>query len=228
MKIGVTRTASKFERYIEWLDYYKVNYEILDYQNSYEGLKKTGEISGLILTGGVDIYPEIYCDWDTKETKGSYNPERDGFELKLIEIFLSEKKPILGLCRGLQIMNIYFRGSLIFDLEEIRGVDHKKIAPTVDRLHNIKIFPDTLLYEVTKVKHAAVTSSHHQAIDRLGEGLMINAKADDGIIEGIEFIEKKDKSFFIGVQWHPERFKNYNEPCSGNIIDKFISECEKV
>lgn len=227
MRVGVTKTNSKFEKCLEWLDYFKVNYQILDHENHEDDMKKADNCSGLILTGGVDVYPEIYCDWDTTETKGTYSPERDGFELKLIEKFLNAKKPILGLCRGLQIVNVYFRGSLIFDLEEIRNVNHKKISPTQDRLHEINIFPDTLLSEITKIKRAIVTSSHHQAIDRLGEGLMINAKADDGIIEGIEFIEKEDKSFFIGIQWHPERFQNYTEPCSKNILEKFISESEK-
>ncbi len=225
MKIGITRTDSKFERCINWLEHFNIEYEILDYDHPEEGIKKFEICKGLLLTGGVDIYPEIYCDWDTVETKGTYKPERDGFELKLIEKALERKLPILGVCRGLQLMNIHFRGSLIFDLEEIRNVDHKRITPTEDRLHSVTIFDDTLLYEIIKEKKAIVTSSHHQAIDRLGEGLMVNAKSDDGVIEGIEYVDKSDKPFFIGVQWHPERFKDLDDPASKNILLKFIEEC---
>ncbi|MBK8552014.1 MAG: gamma-glutamyl-gamma-aminobutyrate hydrolase family protein [Ignavibacteria bacterium] len=181
----------------------------------------------MLLSGGVDIYPEIYCDWDTVETKGTYNPERDGFELKVLEKAIQRKIPILGICRGLELVNVYFRGSLIFDLEEIRGVNHKRISPAEDRFHEIRIFRDTLLHEILNLDNATVNSSHHQSIDRLGEGLMINSKSDDGIVEGIEYADKTDKPFFIGVQWHPERFSDFNSPVSKNILDRFISECNK-
>ncbi|MEO8447660.1 MAG: gamma-glutamyl-gamma-aminobutyrate hydrolase family protein [bacterium] len=224
--IGVTKTESKFDRCIKWLDHFKADYIILDYENHEKDLKKFDDCSGLLLTGGVDIYPEIYCDWDTVKTKGTYKPERDGFELKLLEKAIERNIPILAICRGLQLVNVYYRGSLIFDLEEIRGVDHTRISPTEDRTHNIKIFEDTLLYDITNQTEAKVTSSHHQSIDRLGEGLMVNAKAVDGVIEGIEYFDKSNKAFFIGVQWHPERFLDFDEPCSGAILEKFISECE--
>jgi putative glutamine amidotransferase len=228
MKIGISRTESKCDRYLDWLGYFNVSYEILDFESGESDLKKSDECSGLILTGGVDIYPELYCDWDTKETRGTYKPERDGFEIKLLEKSIERNIPILAICRGMQLINIFFRGSSIFDLEEIRNVNHRRISETDDRLHKVKIFDNTLLKEITSVNEATVTSSHHQAVDRLGEGLMINAKSEDGIIEGVEYSDKEGKPFLLGVQWHPERFKNYNLPVSKNILDKFISECEKT
>ncbi len=225
MKIGITKTEARFEKYINWLDHFQISYVILDFENHEEGLKRFGDCSGLLLTGGVDIYPEIYCDRDTTETKGTYNPERDGFELKILEMALVKKMPILAVCRGLQLVNIHYRGSLIFDLEKIRNVNHRKVSPGEDRLHNVNIFEHTLLHEITNEDSAVVTSSHHQAIDRIGEGLMINAKSDDGIIEGIEYQNKSGSPFFIWVQLHPERFKDLNDPASKNILEKFISEC---
>lgn len=226
MKIGLSKTESKFERYLKWLDTFKIDYEILDFDNHEDDLNKIDDCTGLILTGGVDIYPEIYCDWDTKETKGTYNSERDGFELKLLEKSIEKKIPLLAICRGLQIVNVFFRGSLIFDLEEIRNVNHRKISNTEDRIHEVEIFNNTLLHEITGLNETLVTSSHHQAIDRLGEGLMINSKSLDGVIEGIEYADKSGKSFFIGIQWHPERFLNFDEPASKNILRRFISESE--
>lgn len=227
MKIGLTKSGSKVFRYTEWLDKFNVKYEVLDYNNHETDYLKLKDCSGLILSGGVDIYPELYCDWDTKETKGTYNPSRDGFELNLLEKALEMKIPVLAICRGLQLVNVFFRGSLIFDIEEIRNVIHTKISPGQDRIHKVKIFKDTLLNKITGVEEAEVTSSHHQSVDRLGEGLMINAKSDDGIVEGIEFADKTDKSFLIGIQWHPERFLNTEDPASGNILKYFISESEK-
>ena len=226
MIIGLSRTERKFDRYTEWLDHYGIEYKILDFDQHESDLLKIDECSGLILSGGVDIYPEIYCDWDTVETKGTYFPERDGFELKLLEKAIENKIPVLGICRGCQLMNVYFRGSLIFDIEQIRNVNHKKIAPDEDRLHKVNIIKDSLLFEIVKKESVTVNSSHHQSVDRLGEGLMICAKSEDGIVEGIEYADKTDKPFFIGVQWHPERFRDLSKPASKNILDKFISECK--
>ncbi len=177
MKIGISRSKSKFERYTNWLDYFKVDYTVLDFHNHSEDLKKFDECSGLILTGGVDIYPELYCDWDTTETKGTYSPERDGFELQLIEKTIKRELPLFAICRGMQLVNVFFRGNLIFDLEEIRKVNHSRISKSEDRMHEVKITANTLLREILGKDELTVTSSHHQAVDRLGEGLMLNAKS---------------------------------------------------
>lgn len=227
MKIGISKSETKFDRYLDWLTYFDIDYDVLNYDSHENDLKRFNECSGLILTGGVDIYPELYCDWDTSETKGTYEPRRDGFELKLFEKALERNIPVLAICRGLQVVNVFFRGSLIFDLNEIRNVNHKKISDTEDRLHGVTIFENTLLHEITGLNTSVVTSSHHQAIDRLGEGLMINSKSDDGIIEGVEYAEKENKPFFIGVQWHPERFQDFQSPASLNILEKFIVESKK-
>lgn len=226
MKIGISITEKRFERYTDWLDHYKIDYEVLDFDKHETDLHKLNECSGLILSGGVDIYPEIYCDWDTPETKGTYIPERDGFELKLLEKAIRNKIPILGICRGCQLMNVYFRGSMIFDIEDIRKVNHKKISKNEDRVHGIRIIKDSLLYEIIQSEKAEVNSSHHQSADRIGEGLMMSAKSDDGIVEAVEYADKTDKPFFLGVQWHPERFLDLTKPASVNILDRFISECK--
>lgn len=228
MKVAIVKSESKFEKYRSWLEHFNIEFEVLDHNNNSEDLLKFDNCRGIIFVGGVDIYPELYCDWDTAETKGTYSPERDGFELKLMEKALARKIPVLCICRGMQLMNIYFRGSLIFDLEEIRNVNHKKISPTEDRWHSVNIFPGTLLHEIIGKDKVDVTSSHHQAVDRLGEGLIISARSDDGTIEGIEFADKMDKSFLIGIQWHPERFHDYENPASKNIIERFKKEVSKL
>jgi len=228
MKIGITRSDTNFPKYIEWLEYFNVDFEILDYLHPKDAFAKFENCSGLILSGGVDIYPELYCDWDTKETKGTYCPERDGLELRLMEFATGSNKPILGICRGLQLINVFFRGSLIFDILEIRNVNHKGISGIEPKFHDVNIFKDTLLYNIANIEQGNINTYHHQAVDRLGEGLMINAKSDDGIIEGIEYNDKFNKPFLLGVQWHPERIEDLNSPFSKNILDKFLSECKLI
>ncbi len=223
MKIGISKSDTGWDKYIAWLEYFNSQYIILDYKDKND-LSKLDDCSGLILTGGVDIYPEIYFDWDPSERKGTYIPERDGFELNLLERAINNKIPILGICRGCQLINVHCKGNLIFDLETQRNVNHRKISDVENRIHSINILDDTLLKNIVKSKTGDVTSSHHQAIDRPGEGLIINSKSPDGIIEGIEFEDKTNKAFMIGIQWHPERLSDFDSPFSKNIIARFAKE----
>lgn len=218
--IGITVCENYFDLYLKWLEHFKAEYVVIDYREN-DAMDKFGNISGLILSGGIDIYPELYNDWETKEDTGKYNANRDGFEYKLIEHALKDNMPILGICRGCQLLNVYFNGSLIYDIPTIRKVDHSKIDKNTMRLHNINVFKETILHNCVNKEKGIVNSSHHQSIDRLGEGLMISAKADDGIVEAIEYADKKDKSFLMGIQWHPERFIDFNDEFSKNIFKSF-------
>lgn len=221
--IGITKCERDFDKYLIWLDYFKARYCVLDYKDD-EVFKKFDECTGLILSGGADIYPEIYNDWETADDTGTFIPERDGFELNLLRISVEKKIPVLGICRGCQLINVYFRGSLIYDIETIRNVNHRKINDIQQRLHEVRILPDSLLSDILKIQSGKVTSSHHQAVDRPGEGLIVSAKAPDSIIEAIEYGDKSEKHFLLGIQWHPERFENFENELSKNIILKFISE----
>ncbi|MEZ4824085.1 MAG: gamma-glutamyl-gamma-aminobutyrate hydrolase family protein [Ignavibacteria bacterium] len=228
MKVAITRSDTTFERYEKWLDHYNIEFEVLDYNGNENEISKLDECSGLILSGGVDIHPENYCDIDTSDSTETYTPERDEFELKVIETAMNKKLPILAICRGCQLMNVYFKGSIIFDLMDFCGVNHDRISVTEGRIHEISVIKDTLLYEIMNIDKSKVNSYHHQAIDRLGKGLIVNAKSADDIIEGIEYSDKNNKPFFLGIQWHPERFENLNDPASENILIYFINECKKV
>jgi putative glutamine amidotransferase len=124
------------------------------------------------------------------------------------------------------MLNVYFNGSLIYDIPTIRNVNHNKISKDVMRLHKVNVFSDTLLHIIVNSNEGEVTSSHHQSVDRLGEGLSVNAKSPDGIIEGIEYRDKEGKSFLLGIQWHPERFEDFDNPFSKNILLSFIEACK--
>lgn len=216
--IGITYTETSFDYYVKWLEFFGIEFSILDYRDN-DALKNFDKCSGLILTGGVDIYPELYNDWENKEDVGKFKPERDGFELKLLGSAVERNLPVLGICRGCQLINVYFRGSLVYDLESIRKVNHRKIANGIMRLHEVKLSHGSALFDMIGMKEGTVTSSHHQAVDRPGEGLRVTAKAPDGVIEGIEHENKK----IIGVQWHPERFGNFESAFSKNLIENFVA-----
>ncbi|CUS80657.1 Peptidase C26, partial [Candidatus Kryptonium thompsonii] len=124
IKVGVSYCDSKLENYINWLKMAPVEVEpvVLSYKELNAGeLKKCDALS---LTGGDDVHPEFYGEPEREGDK--YNRERDWFEFKLLDIAFSKNLPILGICRGLQLTNVYLRGSLIFDIQTVVGTNHRK------------------------------------------------------------------------------------------------------
>jgi putative glutamine amidotransferase len=223
-KAGISKSDSNFEFYLKWLESGGIEYIILDYhKNNFDDIK---ECSSLLLTGGNDIFPEFYNDWEEGRDRSKYKPERDGFEFKLLDYALDKKIPVLGICRGMQLINCKLNGSLINDLETVRNVNHKKYDESKDRRHKVNVYEDSLLYEVTKQTEGEVNSSHHQAVDRLGEGLVVTSKSPDSIIESIELADKKNAPFFLGIQWHPERMADKENPFVKNILYRFKAETE--
>jgi len=230
-KIAISKSNSKFAYYVKWVEDNNQPYVILDWEeNNFEDIK---ECSSLLLTGGADIYPEFYSDWSetgirNNNSVNDYIPERDGFEFKLIDYAIDSRIPVLGICRGMQLINCRLNGSLINDIETVRGVNHRKIADYEDRYHTVNVTSGTLLNEITGEKTGTVNSSHHQGIDRMGEGLKISARSLDGIVEGFEWDETSGKSFLLAVQWHPERMNDKSSPFTRNIIERFIQETNNI
>src|SRR5690349_24165916 len=123
----------------------------------------------------------------------------------------------------LQLINVLLNGTLVQDLDQ-KNTTHEG-GP--DKLHEIQIEKESLLYDITKTPKGNVNSAHHQSIGKLGDGLKINCRATDGTIEGIEWSDPKDKSFLLGIQWHAERmflFNLQNSPLSAGIRNQFIQE----
>ncbi len=221
---GISRCDRNFQYYLSWLESGNIENIVLDYErNNFDEIKLC---SSLLLTGGDDIFPEFYYDWEDGKDRSKYKPLRDGFEFKLFDYALSNSLPVLGICRGLQLINIRLNGSLINDIETVRGTNHTKISDTQDRMHEVNLYENTLVYDVVREKRGTVSSSHHQAIDRLGEGLTITAKADDGIIEAVEWEDKTSKPFLLAIQWHPERMKEQNSTFAKNVLLRFKQETE--
>lgn len=238
MKIGLTYTISpdlrdetKHNNYVKWLNLPGQD-EIITFKVSESNSKKIEECSGLILSGGIDIHPQYYnsssLNYCNAPVKG-FQKERDEFEIEILQQAFKQNIPVLAICRGLQLVNCSLHGTLVQDLGESLNKIHK--PETDDKIHGINIEENSLLYTIVGEKKSLVNSAHHQAIDKLGDGLMISCRADDGTIEGIEWADKSAKAFFIGVQWHPERMFKFNldtNPITKNIRENFINAAKKI
>jgi putative glutamine amidotransferase len=165
------------------------------------GDKIPTDYSGLLLMGGTDVSPSRYGAVRQSKTETS-DDARDQLECELIQDALDRDLPVLAICRGLQILNVQHGGTLIQHLDSTER--HQRRTP--DRglpAHQVLIAPGTRLAEIEQPSLVLdVNSRHHQAVDRLGEGLIVSARdPEDGTIEAVE---RPDKHFVIGVQWHPE------------------------
>jgi len=189
-------------------------------------LRVLDECSGLILTGGEDIYPGNYGrECDTGKCTG-FDRYRDTLELMLISKAFELKMPVVGICRGNQILNVYLGGKLIINIPSDfnKPVTHQ-CEDYLHCFHTVYIAPKTVLRQITKCDSAPVTTNHHQAIQMLSPMLRENAWSGDGLIEGIEWRNPNGKSFLIGVQWHPERMEKTNG-LSGNLAGEFIRQAK--
>lgn len=161
-------------------------------------------IDGLILTGGADIHPSLYGQ-TVLERCGEIDEERDRFEVELVRAARSRDLPLLGICRGLQVVNVALGGSLYQDLSYRHETDPAHQSPREQRgelAHRVAIVEGSRLAEILGVRELDVTSTHHQIIRDLAPDLTMNAIASDGVIEGIEGPER----FLLAVHWHPERW----------------------
>lgn len=182
-------------------------------------------LDGLILQGGADVSPTAYSEEPLRdEWKG--DTVRDAYELELFHEFLEARKPVLGICRGMQLMNVALGGSLYQDLPTQRPDAAPHESPDYDRFaHWVDFAPGSHMSKwFGDMSGGHVVSVHHQAINRLGKDVVVEATAPDGIVEAIRW---NGKSFVFGVQWHPE-FHNSGNPelldC-GPLLEAFLSAC---
>ena len=169
-----------------------------------------GECDALLLTGGEDVDPARYGA-EPHAKLGDVSPGRDLNELALIAEARARDLPILGICRGIQILNVACGGTLFQDLPSQRPgtIDHDPGGARDDRSHAITLQEHSHLARIFGTQGLQANSFHHQAVDRLGEGLVATAHAADGLVEGIEGTNPKE--WLIGVQWHPEELALHPE-----------------
>ncbi len=156
-------------------------------------------LDALVISGGPDMDPAYYGQPPHPLTEAD-SPERDQWETALVRAALASGMPLLGICRGMQLLNVVCGGSLVQHLPDVVEADVHTGSPGRYGAHVVRPVPGTLLGGLLPEAELTVPTFHHQAVDRLGEGLRVNAVAPDGTIEGIE-----GNGFTVGVQWHPEQ-----------------------
>ena len=173
------------------------------------------KIDGLLLSGGADINPAIYNEKPNKIEQ--VDVTRDSFEIYLTKLAIQLRLPILGICRGCQILNVAMGGALNQHI-----LKHRQEEPRGYSTHGIEVKKGTLLFDIIGKEHVIVNSWHHQSIKTVAQGFKISAVASDGVIEAIE---ANSHRFMLGVQFHAEDLWQ-NDHLFKNIFSKFVESCE--
>lgn len=174
---------------------------------------------GFLFTGGQDIAPDLYGE-DTLPSCGECCRLRDDMERNLFQLLYEQDKPVLGICRGLQVINAILGGSLYQDLptQAASSVEHHQCPPYDEPVHEVEIMEDTPLFKLLNRKEISVNSYHHQAVKSLSPDLHKMARSLDGITEAVYAPEKK---YVWAVQWHPE-FSYLKDDSSRKIFWSFM------
>jgi len=173
---------------------------------------------GVILSGGGDVDPAAYGG-PAHETIAGVDPRRDRFEAALVQEIFRRRTPTLAICRGIQMLNVALGGTLIADLPSVVGLEVRhRLGPRQPIPHPVRIEPDSTLAAALGAEECVPMSSHHQAIDRLGPGLRVVARAPDGVIEAAESPEHPR---LLAVQWHPE-ISAPNDPVEQRLFEWLV------
>lgn len=178
-------------------------------------------VDGVVLTGGKDINP-LRWDEEPREEIGVSNNLRDSFDLKLAEYAIEYKKPILGICRGLQVINVFLGGTLYQDVSYSKGqyIKHIQKSDTHVGTHHIMIEKNSKLYSVLGSEYL-VNSLHHLSVKDLGKNLKVTAMSNDGIVEAVE---STNDDYIFALQFHPEAMSASDEGIK-RLFDQFVSDC---
>ncbi|MBZ0278411.1 MAG: gamma-glutamyl-gamma-aminobutyrate hydrolase family protein [Anaerolineae bacterium] len=172
------------------------------------------QVDGLLLPGGSDINPQRYNSTPLPTTQPSDDP-RDQAEITLARWATAEDRPVFGICRGHQLLNVALGGTLIQDIAS--DIKHH-IMPRDFAAHDVRVDPNSHLAAVMQATQVQVNSLHHQGIEQVAPGLCITAYSPDGIIEAMEL---PDKRFALSVQWHPEDLYKH-DPAAKNLFTAFV------
>jgi putative glutamine amidotransferase len=198
---------------------------ILPANHSTRGLRRyMNLLDGLVISGGnFDIHPRYYGEKPINQL-GIIKPQRTEFELELATSALRRDLPVLGICGGAQAINVVLGGSLYQDIAaQLPGaVEHQQGARKMVG-HQVEVQGGTQLHEIVRRQSLEVNTTHHQAIKKLGRGLVVNAVAEDGVIEGIESTQHE---FVLGLQWHPEVLAP-RQMYQRRIFSAFAAVCQK-
>lgn len=179
-------------------------------------------IDALVLTGGQDIHPSAYGETPCDAVK-DVSLKRDTFDFKLLRCALKAGKPILGICRGMQLMNVCFGGTLHQDLSLLSEACHRynEKCARGEASHVMNVVKPSLMYTIFEKDRVAINSFHHQAIKDVASRFRVTGSTEDGIVEAIE--DTESGPFLVGVQWHPEMMV-YDHPKMLRLFEYFVQE----
>ena len=176
---------------------------------------------GLILSGGADLPTQLYGQEPMEGANLELvTPRRPDFERALVDAFIAQKKPVLGICYGLQFLNVHQGGALYQDLKLQTGTEMQHVDGAQ---HVVEVRRDSQLFDIVGDTEFTVPSYHHQGISEVAPGGRATAFAPDGVVEAVEW---QFQPFFLGVQWHPERAPD--SPATQNLMKSFVTACETV
>jgi putative glutamine amidotransferase len=231
VKIALSKGSpvDSYANYYNWIKSLDSNAICLDMYDMPldSALEKFQECSGLILTGGTDINPALYDETGDTVKCTTIDDYRDTLEVALLGSAMDRGIPVLGICRGHQMLNVAFGGTLFKDIptEFDTTISHRCPDPS-NCFHPVNIVSGSMLNQISCLTSDTVNSNHHQGIKDLSPELKIVAYAPDSLPEAVEWANPSGKPFILGVQWHPERLDNDN-PLSGKIGEFFLQECRR-
>jgi len=220
--IGISE-GTRYYNYEKWFhDEPGVTIIKLGYQ--LDNFNEIEKCNGIILSGGHDLNPRLYNqpDFLSYVDPKDIDERRDEFEWKIMQHTELNQKPLLGICRGLQFVNVYFGGTLVPDIPAFGKYNHSKLNADADREHMVDIDPNSALFKIIGKEKGTVNSAHHQSVDMPGFGLVVNALSHDGIVEGMERRDPEGRSYLMLVQWHPERMADMESVFTKNIKQSFL------
>lgn len=189
-----------------------------------ELLQLTALMDGVLFTGGPDVHP-FYFDQQTQAHCGNVSLKRDRMELELLTAVMAAQKPILGICRGIQIINIGLGGDIYQDLPsqfpEDFPVAHQQPFDYTIPAHTVDVVKGTLLHSITGTDSLKVNSMHHQAVRHIAPGLVVSGYAPNQLAESLE---KPDYPYLVAVQWHPEYLWS-GDPAAMKLFQSFVDAC---
>ncbi|WPK11853.1 gamma-glutamyl-gamma-aminobutyrate hydrolase family protein [Lysinibacillus louembei] len=191
--------------------------------DAYDVEQVLNKVDGLLLIGGHDVNPQLYGQ-EPHQKLGMFHTKRDNSDLAIVQNAFQRNMPILAICRGHQVLNVAFGGTLIQDIpsQSEQSIAHVQASLRDEATHTVKINGEKL-HAIFDVEQVRTNSFHHQAIDQLGEGLVIAGVAADGINEAVEH---EGHPFCIGVQWHPEAMAPSGDEHSIKLFKAFIEACK--
>jgi putative glutamine amidotransferase len=223
LTIGITH-CDEWANYERWIKNFDSTIQVVCLKVLESNLHTVKQFNGIIMSGGEDVYPAYYNkpEYIEQYNLHDFNKERDEFELAVLKEATTNNIPILGIFRGLQITNVFFKGTLVPDLPSKGKKGHSDGKK--DSTHGVILHKENRMHTIIGEEKGTINSHHHQSADTIGKGLQVTALSDDGVVESIE--QTKTGSFLTLVQWHPERM-DVSNPFSGKLREAFIKSCTK-